>query len=220
MYAHARANFPGGIYPDPDQDDMYTGYSSIPALVDLPQERRDRVVFYAGHLPCVASQLMGMDLVTLALVRDPVERTISFLKQNKLLTPRHQDLSLDEIYEDEFFHPALVLDHQTEVFSMRPDDELQNIYEFIDMDADRLALAKENLSRVGVVGLSERFDDFLEVLRTRYRWEIGPAKRFRESTDPWEASPSLRRRIAEENAIDMEFYEFARELCRDGVHSS
>ena len=69
--------------------------------------------------------------------------------------------------------------------------------------------AKANLTKVHLVGLSEKFDAFLEVLESRYGWELGETERFRESTEPWLASPALRGQIAADNAADVEFYEFA-----------
>jgi hypothetical protein len=215
---HTRRLFRERVYPVPGVDDMYLGYVDIATLLSVPDERKAEIVAFGGHYPYIVTELFGIPLVTLTLLRDPVERTISFLKQLKRLSEGHQDQSLDEIYEDPFFFPTLVHNHQTKVFSMRVGDKLETIYDLVDIDAERLALAKENLAKTQVVGLSEQFDHFLAHMECRYEWEFKPINRMRASTEPWVASQALRRRIADENSADMELYEFARDLCRSNVY--
>lgn len=220
MYGHARVNFPGRLYPSPvpGEDDMFPAYTSLPYLLGLSEERRATIDAYFGHFPFVATDLMEIDLVTMSLLRDPVERTVSFLRQNKTHLPEHRDLSLEEIYDDAFHYPAFIRNHQTKVFSMAVGDvPLVSAMDFVDIDDARLARAKENLERLDVLGLSERTPEFLSVLEDRYEWKITPIKRFRESTDAWTADAALRRRIERDNAYDVELYEHARELCRGGV---
>ncbi len=212
LQAHATSNFPGALFPDPRVDDMYTAYMSIPYLLDLPDERRTRIDFYRGHYPAVVTELIGIDLVTLTLVRDPVERTISFLKQNKRMSEPHRDLSLEEIYEDDWFFPTQIHNHQAKMFAMSPDDDLNSFFDVIDIDDRRLARAKANLAKIDLVGLSHEFDTFLGALHDRYGWHISPVDRARESTEPWTVDAAFRRRIAADNAADMEFYEYARDL--------
>jgi hypothetical protein len=72
-------------------------------------------------------------------------------------------------------------------------------------------VAKTNLERVDVLGLQERFPEFLHEMERSYGW------RFRGAGDcevggASDVSPSFRRRIAQVNAADVEFYEHARRL--------
>ena len=71
-----------------------------------PPERRATIRGYMGHYPYVASQLLGEDPVTLTILRDPVERTISYLKHCKRYHDHHRELSLEEIYRDTSTSPA------------------------------------------------------------------------------------------------------------------
>ena len=87
------------------------------------------------------------------------------------------------------------------------------------MDRGRLEHAKAALGEVDAVGLQERFDEFGVELERRFGWQIDERWRFHVSRDEPEIADSFRRRIAEDNAFDMEFYEFAVELYegRNGV---
>jgi hypothetical protein len=209
---HTRKNFPLHVYPSPALDDMYTGYTSVDTLLSLPAERRKSIRAYGGHFPYIVTELLGIDLVTTTILRDPVDRTISFLKQCKRQNEHHRDLPLEAIYEDAFFYPTLVHNHQAKVFSMDQGDKLETIYDIIDVDDRRLAQAKDNLAKVDVVGLSEHFDEFLAVMTERYDWTFDEKPKIRESTESWAASDSLRRRIADDNAADVELYDFSRDL--------
>jgi serine O-acetyltransferase len=83
------------------------------------------------------------------------------------------------------------------------------------VDDARFEIAKRNLETVDVVGLSEQYDEFIEELRTRFGWwprGLNTQKKANRSREAWTESASLRERIAADNAFDMEFYEYARQL--------
>ena len=60
------------------------------------------------------------------MLRDPVDRTVSYLKHCKRWHAQHQDLSLDEIYDDYFHFKCFIENHQTKIFSMTTDDKLES----------------------------------------------------------------------------------------------
>lgn len=61
---------------------------------------------FAGHFPFVAVDLLGGDLTTITVLRDPVERTISFLRQRKRNNPVHKAHRLEQMYEHPFYSAA------------------------------------------------------------------------------------------------------------------
>ena len=190
-------------------------YTNIADLIAISPERRAAIRVYAGHFPYMVSQMMGIDFATLTLLRDPVERTVSVLKQFKRLTERLQASTLEEIYDDEFTFRHFVHDHQTKVFSLTPEDNPRAILRAIDVDEHRLAAAKANLETVDVIGLTERYPAFIEELRSRFGWwpnGLDQPARTNVSSESWAVDESLRQRIALDNAIDMEFYDYARRL--------
>jgi hypothetical protein len=71
----------------------------------------------------VASQVIEDDVLTLTLLRDPVDRTISALKHFKRLHDRYRELSLEEIYEDEVVFSYFVDNYQTRIFALKAEDK-------------------------------------------------------------------------------------------------
>jgi hypothetical protein len=218
------------VYPDPELD--LSAESSgggpfrpftIPYLLTLGEERRRRIRFYVGHFPYVASEMLDDDLATITILRDPVERTISLLRQLRRKAPfmdssRYPSMSsqsMEEVYEQANVFEGLVHNHQTKIFSMTRGDEPRGYMQVIDVDRNRLALAQENLARVDVVGLTERYDEFIDDVTDRFGWVIDHSAKVNvtpTSADEPEVSEAFRRRIAEENTIDIEFYEYAKSL--------
>lgn len=202
------------VYPYRElDDDMDAANVSIPYLVGLPAERHDGLRFYGGHFPHIVSDLLGGDFVVITILRDPVERVVSYLRHCKVHHWQHMDQTPDEIYDDEFFFPCFMDNHQTKLFSMTPDDLLDSYMDVIEIDEYRLDFAKQNLTRVDVLGFQENFDEVLTAMHDRYGWDIG-AVSDRHVSDGSEVSASLRRRIADDNWADLQLYEYARELAR------
>ena len=109
--------------------------------------------------------------------------------------------------------PRLIHNHQTKLLldhGRRPNR--RSYRDEIEVDRARLGLAKENLERVAYVGLTERYGEFLETLRTRFGWRLSEETRMNAATEDHDEPAHLRDRIAADNAIDAEFYAYAREL--------
>ena len=218
------------VYPDPDLDMASDGSDggpfrpfTIPYLLTLGDDRRRKIRFYVGHFPYVASEMLGDELATITILRDPVERTLSLLRQLRRKAPfmdssRYPAMSsqsMEEVYEQANVFEGLVHNHQTKIFSMTQDDEPRGYMQVIDIDRNRLALAKENLARVDVVGLTERYDEFLDDVTERFGWVIDHGVKVNvtpTTADEPSVSETFRRRIAADNAIDLEFYEYAKAL--------
>jgi hypothetical protein len=211
---HILANFERDeVYPYKQFDpDMQIANIGINYLTGLPPERRARIRVYTGHFPFVAAELVGLELVTLTILRDPVERTISYLKHCKRYHEEHRELSLEEIYRDEFHFPCFIHNHQAKIFSMTTDDRLESYMDVIEVDDQRLEIAKDNLEQVDVLGLHEQYDEFVDALRHRFGWRFDRARNRRVSREKWEVPPELRQLIADDNSADVSFYEHAKQL--------
>ena len=121
------------------------------------------------------------------------------------------DKHIEELYEDRTMFEREIHDHQTKVFSMTADDRAGAWVQRIPMDESRLAAAKTALESFDVLGCQERFDDFLARLRDERGWTVATLGSTNVG-EPHRASASFRRRIAEDNRLDMELYEHARSL--------
>jgi hypothetical protein len=219
------------VYPNKTLDRRYptdiAPYTSIEHLLEISPERRADIRVYAGHFPYMACKMMGIDFVKLTLLRHPVDRAISVLKQFKRLTERFQSSALDGIYEDEYVFRHFVHNHQTKIFSLTREDNPKAFLRAIDVDERRLADAKANLATVDVIGMSESYGDFVSDLRSRFGWwpsGLASPARTNVSSEPWAVSEALRRQIARDNALDLEFYDYARQLVeqrrRDRSHDA
>jgi hypothetical protein len=208
---HICRNFPGQVYPF-GQEHEGKGITLIADLLGTSLERREQLRAYVGHFPYVATQLLGQQLVVLTILRDPVERTVSYLKHARYYHPRHRSLSFEEIYEDPFYFPWLIHNHQAKMFAMTKSDPLESALDVIDVDESRLALAIENLEQVHVIGLQERYNEFIAELRDRFHWNFEAIPNQRVGIESGNVSAAFRRRIAIDNAADMEFYRYGRHL--------
>jgi Sulfotransferase family len=209
---HIYANFgEGEVYPVPKRDDMDRAWL-VDYLLGLPAERRTAIRAYTGHFPFVVSELLNVELITFTILRDPVTRVISYLKHAKRYHPQHRHASLEEIYADPFWFPCMMHNHQAKIFSMTADDRLESYMDVIDVDDRRLEIAKANLEKVDVLGLTERYGEFLAALSERFGWRFDTISNRRVAREDWDISPALRRRIVEDNAADRAFYEFAQRL--------
>jgi hypothetical protein len=160
--------------------------------------------------------LIDPGLVTLTVLRDPIERTISVLKQFKRREERFRDVPLEAIYDDRPIFRFFVENHQTKVFSLAPEDNEVAINCGLTIDDARFARARENLARVDVIGLTEAYDDFIAAVRDRFGWwptGVDLQERANVSTEDWQVDPAFRARIAADNAYDLELYEYAKGLA-------
>ena len=79
--------------------------------------RGDEIRVVTGHFPLCTTELLGAQFITLTILRDPVERTLSALRHHREKTPADSERSLEEIYEDPFRF-ELVHNHMVKMFSL------------------------------------------------------------------------------------------------------
>jgi len=230
---------PGEVYPselDKQQPGDLVPYVSVARLLDVPAERRHAIRMYTGHFPFVVCELMGVEFRTLTVLRDPVERTLSVLKHFKRHFERYEPLPLAALYDDPFLFENYVQNHQTKLFSITAQDRPETFVSTlthaenrarhlggpdpappttITVDEARLLVAKANLARVDVVGVNERYPEFVASLQAHFGWwpaGVDTGARVNVAGDVPDGDASLRRRIAHDNAFDLELYELAQDL--------
>jgi hypothetical protein len=257
------ANFPAcNRYPDayltPDQNifERFETYLYVPGFVSRVNAMQGRLRIVSGHVPYGVRSLLHGSYIAMTLLRDPVERTLSYLKHCRKYHIEHMNLSLEQIYNDPWFHASFIQNYQTKIFSMSPQESLaedrylpgtvklpprqvmgdgQNLSEdveqlrrsapgrvsmecfaastgVINVDEQRLQTAKENLAAVEVVGVTEQLDLFLKQLVDRHGWKIKSIPH-RHAGERERIPQEFQRRIALDNAFDMELYEYAKALA-------
>lgn len=206
------------VYPDSDEsntgpDPWGVSYYDVDRLLHLPPERRDVIQVYTGHFPYVVTEMLGIDdLFRFTVLREPIDRTISYLKHCQKFHPQHRGMPLDHIYDDGFINPFFIANHQTKMFAMTVEDEPETMMDVIEVDDERLAIAKENLAKVDIVGLNEQFDTFLADLSRELGWNVGEAPDLHVSEQDETVGADLIERMTHDLAYELEFYAYAREL--------
>jgi Sulfotransferase family len=184
---------------------------SIDHLRDRLAARGNQIRVVTGHFPACTTRLLDGSFTTLTLLREPVERTLSYLRHHRENESADRHKSLEDIYEDPFRFHGLVHNHMTKMLSLDPAEMTHGMLTLVEFDRDRLERAKEALAGIDVVGFQERFEDFCDELAARFGWDLGELQTINTSA-PVEVSESFRARIVEDNAMDRELYEFARQL--------
>jgi hypothetical protein len=212
---HARWFEEREIYPNETDGDVFTvaPQLSVEQLVRRWKERRDEIRIVLGHFPLCTVELLDADFTTLTVLREPVERTLSFLRHHRRLTPEDRDKPLEEIYDDPFRFEALLHNHMVKMFALTVDEMTDGMLTTVDFTPAHLERAKRQLATVDVVGLQEDFEGFCRELEARFGWPLG-VPFFANRTKPVDVPDSFRRRIAIDNEMDVELYEFACDLVR------
>jgi GT2 family glycosyltransferase len=173
--------------------------------------RGDEIEAITGHFPLCTVDLLEDRYTTLTLLREPVERTLSYLRHHRKEEPADRHKSLEEIYEDPFRFNSFVHNHMTKMLSITPAEMTDGMLTSLEVDRGHLERAREALAGVDAVGLQERLDEFFDWLVAQFGWRLGEPETL-NTTDPVDVPQSFRDRIAEENALDVELYDFAKEL--------
>jgi hypothetical protein len=207
---------PEQVYPDDSDGDKFgiMPQMNVDNLLERWPLRRDEVRVVAGHFPLCTAELLGDPFTTFTVLREPVERTLSYLRHHRKLTPADAHLSLEEIYEDPLRFDRLVHNHMVKMFSLTTEEMTGWVMTTVDFTPAHLDRAKARLATVDVVGLQEEFEPFCAELEARYGWDLGPPV-VANDTPHEPVSDAFRARIAADNALDVELYEFARELVAE-----
>lgn len=172
-----------------------------------------RVIF--GHFPLCTRGLLDGQFRTLTMLREPVARTLSYLRHHRQLTPEDRHKPLEEIYDDPFRFHGLAHNHMTKMFSLTLDEMDDDMLTRVSFTPERLARAKDALAGIDVIGVQERFDDFIAELNRHFGWTLGNRPRFANRTEPVEVSDAFLARIAADNASDIELYRYALDLIAE-----
>ena len=63
-----------------------------------------------------------------------------------------------------------------------------------------------------MLGVHERYGEFVDDLNEQFGWRFDRPRNRRVSREPWDVGVAFRRQIADDNAVDVELYEHARRL--------
>lgn len=145
---------------------------SIQRLARQPAATRDAYRVITGHIPLGLETLIPRRTVTVMLLRDPRERMVSnyFFIRSHAEHPRHKaflesDIQIEDYLLDQPDNPMTRWLLSTDPFNRR----------FLRADE---TVTREHLDRAiknletgcDIVGLTERFDDFVALVSARLKW--------------------------------------------------
>jgi hypothetical protein len=200
---------PDAVYPGPSDGEPPDSVMSVEHLLERWHVRRDDIRIVTGHFPLCTTELLDAPFTTLTVLRDPVERTLSYLRHHREATPADRDRPLEEIYEDPIRF-ELVHNHMVKMLSLSSAEMTNGMLTPVTFGPERLERARRRLDGLDVVGFQEQFDEFCAELSARFGWSLGPPI-FMNRSAPVAIDDALRARIEADNRDDVELYEHARQ---------
>lgn len=117
-------------YPDavlPPDSDMFKraeAYTHVPRLIQDVNRMADSLRIVRGHVPYAVRSLLEGEFVAMTILRNPVERTFSYLKHCRKYHYEHIGLPMEQIYEQPWFFESFMHNYQTKIFSMSAQEAL------------------------------------------------------------------------------------------------
>ena len=204
-----------GVYPAPSDGDPHevAPHLFTRILLERWSVRRDEIRIVTGHFPLCTAELLDADFTFLTVLRDPVERTLSYLRHHRITTPDDRETPLEELYEDPDRFKMFIENQMVKMLSLDAAEMTNGLMTPVDFDRGRLRKAKRALKGLDAFGLQEDLEGFAGELERRYGWDLGPPVH-ENVTRPTPVPDSFRTRIREDNRLDVELYEYARKLLR------
>ena len=132
------------VYPTQGMDgtDPTQLVTSTDYLRERLAARGDEIEAITGHFPLCTTELLDGRYTTLTLLREPVERSLSYLRHHRKEEPADRDRSLEEIYEDPFRFQGFVHNHMTKMLSLTPAEMTDGMLTPLELNEIHLERAK------------------------------------------------------------------------------
>jgi len=183
----------------------------------LPKRRLRRFRVFKGHMPFGLHEMLPQPATYITVMRGPVERVISayYFMSNYKLHPNYWKFRREGWTLEDFVRRSPRENVQTKMIAGADYDE--------PCTTEILAKAKDNLRYFSVVGLTERFEESLALMKLRFGWKLESYSSFNvtrtrpKKRDLPQSSLDL---IAERNRFDMELYQCAAKLFQDAINKN
>ncbi|MBI1279226.1 MAG: hypothetical protein GC179_13955 [Anaerolineaceae bacterium] len=219
--------------------DAYYQPMTLRDFLEMPQELVEKIRFIAGHLVYDLSPVITRNLVYLTMLRNPVSRTISqYLQVQRVPHSMGEGKAKEESLLDFVKKPEnrfVYANLQTRQLGLEA--TLPQIVEKVDPsayegdiapyilwysnerydDAQLLELAQSRLEKMAFVGLSEHFDQSIDLLCKTFGWETPTSRTILNiSSNSLEDVPQEAIDIIHENTrLDAALYETGKRLFEE-----
>lgn len=199
------------MYPLPEDVKSHDAVLDVDHLRSVFAREGHRIRVVTGHFPYCTTELLGGSFRTFTILREPVARTLSFLRHQQRLLPDLADMPLEEIYARPRALHGLIHNHMVKMLGLTPELMTHGALTFTEFDHGYLERAKANLAKIDVWGLQEDYSSFQRELESTFGWDLGPETRT-NTTEPRPVSEEFTERILRDNALDVELYRHAAEM--------
>jgi Sulfotransferase domain len=211
-------------------------------IIRWPARRLARVAVFKGHMPFGLHRVLPGPAKYVTILRDPVERAVSDYYFARGFSPHAYHRAALELDLEDYFLQRHEHNLQSRILAgPNSDDHLPRECSLISSytrlrgsylpysqdpassacDSAVLARAKENLARhFAVVGLTERYDETLALLKVLFGWKVKRYMGFRATPNrlPRGRIPaSTVALIQEQERFDVALYEYARTLFEQAI---
>src|SRR5688572_4972238 len=111
---------------------------SVPNLLERWQARGHEIEIVTGHFPLCTTALLGGGFTTLTILREPVERTLSFLRHYRRMWRPDRDKSLDELYDTPFLFRGFIHNHMVKMLALRSSEMTDGALTHVTFTRDHL----------------------------------------------------------------------------------
>jgi Galactose-3-O-sulfotransferase len=183
----------------------------------LPSRRLKRFRVFKGHMPFGLHEILPQPATYITVMRGAAERVISayYFMSNYVLHPNYWKFRREGWTLEDFVRRSPRENVQTKMIAGADYDAR--------CTAEILRKAKENLQYFSVVGLTERFEETLALMKLRFGWKLQAYSSFnvtRTRPKKRELPQSTLDLIAERNRFDIELYECAAKLFEEAINQN
>jgi len=193
--------------------DPYRIRATPERLRKLSEQRRRRLRVVRGHLYYGIHEFLPQGATYMTMLREPVARFFSsyYFIQRRPLHPMHRKVTTERIGVEDFIR--LTPHRQNLQCSL-----IAGIKNDGSCDERTLEKAKKNLvDSFSVVGICERFEESLVLFSEIFGWEVPFYENRKVAKNRPRVEPSAVDMIKEHNRLDLELYEFGKQLFEESL---
>src|SRR5436190_9684556 len=180
----------------------------------LPKRRLKRFRVFKGHMKFGLHEVLPQPATYITVLRDPIDRMISafYFMHTYKLHPNYWKFRREGWTLEDFVKRWPKANLQTKMIAGADYDA--------PCTAEILRKAKENLQYFSVVGLTERFEETLALMKVRFGWKLQSYSSFnvtRARPKKRDLPQSTLDLIAERNRFDIELYDCVAKIFEDAI---
>jgi len=196
------------VYPNISDGEPVDRVIAIPHLLARWKARGHQIRLVTGHFPLCTTELLGGKFTTFTVLREPVERTLSQLRHRRRTLRLDRQVPLETLYANHLQFHGLIHNHMVKMLALTTEEMTHGALTRTPFTQVHLERAKARLREVNVVGVCAQFEQFCDRLQTELGLNLGASVRVNR-TEPEDVPEAFRRRIADDNALDVELYDAA-----------